>query len=132
MAQIREVRLVDDIDGGNATETVTFALDGREFEIDLGSGNATSLRDQFAPYIAAGRRVGRAARAGRRNVAQVQAETTPRKASRSENDAIRQWARERGAQVADRGRIPASVIRAYQEENGGSGVAAPQFADASA
>jgi hypothetical protein len=130
MAQIREVRLVDDIDGGNATETVTFALDGREFEIDLGSDNATSLRDQFAPYIAAGRRVGRAAR-GRRSVA-VQAETTPRKASRSENDAIRQWARERGAQVADRGRIPASVIRAYQEENGGSGVAAPQFADASA
>lgn len=131
MAQIREVRLVDDIDGGNATETVTFALDGREFEIDLGSDNATSLRDQFAPYIAAGRRVGRATR-GRRTAVQVQAETTPRKASRSENDAIRQWARERGAQVADRGRIPASVIRAYQEENGGSGVAAPQFADASA
>jgi hypothetical protein len=129
MAQIRTVRLVDDTTGEDAAETVTFALDGREYEIDLSSANAASLRDQFAAYIAAGRRVTRGAR-GRRNAVQV--ETTPRKASRSENDAIRQWARERGAQVADRGRIPASVIRAYQEENGGSGVTAPQFADASA
>ena len=49
-------RRVDDVDGSIASQTVTFALDGQRFEIDLSDDNAAALRDVFAPYIAAGRR----------------------------------------------------------------------------
>jgi nucleoid-associated protein Lsr2 len=40
MAQKVQVLLVDDLDGSEATETVTFGLDGVAYEIDLSSGNA--------------------------------------------------------------------------------------------
>ena len=41
MAQKVQVLLVDDLDGGEATETVAFSLDGTTYEIDLSSDNAT-------------------------------------------------------------------------------------------
>ena len=54
----REVieKLVDDLDGGEATETVTFALDGTSFEMDLSKKNATAFRKSFNRYIKAARR----------------------------------------------------------------------------
>lgn len=52
-------KLVDDLDGGDADETVKFALDGVQYEIDLSASNAGKLRDVFAPYIANGTKVGR-------------------------------------------------------------------------
>jgi hypothetical protein len=51
------VELFDDLDGGRANETVGFALDGVEYEIDLSSANAARLRDMLADYIAHGHRV---------------------------------------------------------------------------
>ena len=45
MAQKVQVILVDDIDGGEADETVSFSLDGVSYEIDLSESNATELRD---------------------------------------------------------------------------------------
>ena len=51
MAQKVQVLLVDDLDGGEATETVAFSLDGTTYEIDLSSDNATKLRKEFAPYV---------------------------------------------------------------------------------
>ncbi|MET9943255.1 histone-like nucleoid-structuring protein Lsr2, partial [Streptomyces halstedii] len=56
MAQRVVVTLSDDIDGGTAAETVTFALDGRTYEIDLNPANAKKLRKALAPYMAAGRK----------------------------------------------------------------------------
>ncbi len=55
---------VDDLDGSSATQTVMFALDGRQFEIDLSAANAKLLREIFLPYVAAGRRLGRSHRGG--------------------------------------------------------------------
>ena len=40
MAQKVQVVLIDDLDGGDATETVTFGLDGATYEIDLSEQNA--------------------------------------------------------------------------------------------
>ena len=40
MAQKVEVHLEDDLDGGPADDTVTFALDGKDYEIDLSTANA--------------------------------------------------------------------------------------------
>ena len=56
MAQIREVRLVDDLDGEAADETVEFGIDGRNYEIDLSEPNAARLAAIFEPLIRAGRK----------------------------------------------------------------------------
>jgi hypothetical protein len=108
MAQKVQITLVDDIDGGPATETVSFSLDGVAYEIDLSDGNAARLRDALAPYVGpARRRGGRAAGGSGRG-----------RRSRSANNRtaqMRAWARENGHQVHERGRIPADISAAYEK-----------------
>ena len=113
MAQVREVRLIDDLDGKDADETVEFAFDGKSYAIDLSTENASKLRDAFATYVAAARRI-----SGRRRSAPAPA-AAPRRAStdREQNQAIREWARKRNLKVSDRGRIPSSVLEAYHQEH---------------
>lgn len=65
MAQKVQVLLVDDLDGGEADETVTFALDGKTYEIDLTTANAEKLRGLLDPYTKGGRRTGGRVSAGR-------------------------------------------------------------------
>lgn len=114
MAQIREIRLVDDLDGEAADETVEFGIDGKNYEIDLSKANAGKLRDALADYVAAARRS-----VGRRRGAPSGGGGSNRRASidREQNQAIRDWARKRGMKVSDRGRIPAEVLEAYHQEN---------------
>ena len=57
MARKVQVLLEDDIDGTPGAETVLFSLDGKSYEIDLSEKNAEKLREAFAPWIGAGRRV---------------------------------------------------------------------------
>ncbi|AEE44718.1 histone-like nucleoid-structuring protein Lsr2 [Cellulomonas fimi] len=108
MAQKVQVLLVDDIDGGTADETVTFALDGVTYEIDLTAAHATELRDSLAQWVGHARKVGGRSSAGR---------TAPRPGGvkRSANDAqaIREWAKANGHHVSERGRISADVKAAY-------------------
>jgi hypothetical protein len=114
VAQIREIRLIDDLDGDTADETVEFGIDGKNYEIDLSKSNAGKLRDALAAYVAAARRAG-----GRRRGSSSSG-TGARRPSidREQNQAIRDWARKRGMKVSDRGRIPAEVLEAYHQENG--------------
>ncbi len=63
MAKTVIVKLTDDIDGGDADETIQFALDGRSYEVDLSAVNATKLRDALKPYIEKGRGTGGGGRA---------------------------------------------------------------------
>jgi hypothetical protein len=56
MAQTVIVKLTDDFDGGEADETISFALNGENYEIDLSAKNAARLREAFAPFIEKGRR----------------------------------------------------------------------------
>lgn len=109
MAQKVQVVLVDDIDQGTADETVSFSLDGVAYEIDLSAANAAALREAFAPYVGAGRRVGGRTRSGRRPAA-------PR--SRTSSTAIREWGRSNGFEVSERGRISAELRAAYEKANG--------------
>ena len=104
--------LEDDIDGGDAAETVTFALDGTSYEIDLSEKNAKELRDAFSRYVSSARKVSRGNRAsgGGRSRA-----TGGGRMDREQAGAIRDWARKNGHQVSDRGRIPASVVQAYED-----------------
>ena len=67
MAQRVEIVLIDDLDGSDATETISFALDGATYEIDLSEENATALRSCLGDYLANARRAagpGRRARSG--------------------------------------------------------------------
>ena len=117
MAQVTTVRLVDDLDGGEADQSISFTLDGRALEIDLSSENAGKLREIFAPYIAAARRGdGRPARTHPRTAT---ASTAPREAT----VLIREWAAANGLTVAARGRISAEVLQAYESRGTGAGAA---------
>ena len=122
MAQIREVRLVDDLDGETADETVEFGIDGKNYEIDLSKENAVRLRDVLADFVSAARRAGgrRRGSSAATNSASGSAGTAPKGRTaidREQNQAIREWARKRGMKVSDRGRIPAEVLEAYHKEN---------------
>lgn len=103
MAQRVHVVLEDDIDGSEAAETVSFALDGTTYEIDLNDQNAAALREALSPYIGHARKASRARRG---------AGSSARSSSGSASD-IRAWARSNGHQVSDRGRVPQEIVDAY-------------------
>lgn len=104
MAQKVQIILEDDLDGGEADETVSFALDGTSYEIDLNEANATAMREALATYVGHARKV--TGSRGRRS----SAKSTGSGPSPKE---VREWARENGHDVPDRGRIPADVREAY-------------------
>lgn len=122
MAQIREVRLVDDLDGEAADETVEFGIDGKSYEIDLSKENAGRLRDVLADFVTAARRAGgrrRRSRSACTGTASGGAGSAPRGRTaidREQNQAIREWARKQGMKVSDRGRIPAEVLEADHKD----------------
>jgi nucleoid-associated protein Lsr2 len=105
MAQKVHIVLEDDLDGSDATQTVTFGLDGTSYEIDLNDKNAAALRDAMATYVGHARKV-TGARRGRRSSAAT--------ASGHSAKEIRDWARTSGHNVPARGRIPADVRDAFE------------------
>lgn len=111
MAQTVKIILEDDLDGGPAEETVRFGLDGAQYEIDLSEENAAKLRDAVRPYIAKARR----AQAKQAPKQGKSAGTRPAGKSNPDTAAIRQWARENGHPVSDRGRIHQDVQKAYYD-----------------
>ncbi|MDF6043140.1 Lsr2 family protein [Streptomyces sp. JH14] len=111
MAQKVQVLLVDDLDGGEADETVTFALDGKTYEIDLTTTNADKLRGLLEPYTKGGRRTG-----GRAAGTRGKGRAVP--GGNKDTAEIRKWARENGHNVNDRGRVPAEIREAYEKANG--------------
>jgi hypothetical protein len=106
------VELVDDIDGGQAHETVKFGLDGLSFEIDLSNKNAAKLRGALQTYVDNGTRISGRTAAGRGSAHR------PVAAEREQNQAIRAWAARKGLEVAARGRIAADIIDQYNREAG--------------
>lgn len=106
MAQRVITQLVDDLTGDDIVEgkgeTVSFALDGQQYSIDLTHKNADKFRGLFQDYIAVASKLGRKSgtRAGRA-------------ASGPSARELRDWARSNGLDVPDRGRIPGAVRDAY-------------------
>jgi hypothetical protein len=112
MARKVQVILSDDLDESlSADETVSFSLDGTNYEIDLADKNATEMREVFARYVSSARKVGRG---GNRASGGGRARATGGRMDREQAGAIRDWARKNGHAVSDRGRIPASVVEAYE------------------
>jgi len=108
-------RVVDDLDGtelpAGQGETVRFALDGIDYEMDLSQANADRLRGDLEVWTGRARRVGGRAR---RSVAVASPPGSRRSAAASEAAPIRAWARENGYDVSDRGTIPAYIREAYE------------------
>ena len=114
MAQKIQTLFIDDIDGGAAEGTVRFALDGTEYEIDLNAKHSEELRSALGKYVTHARKVGGSARRAGRAAG---------RASRGAGSAvntteIRNWAREQGYDIKDRGRVPADLVAKYQAASG--------------
>lgn len=105
MAQKIQVLLTDDLSGDEAQETVTFALDGSNYEIDLTTEHANELREKLQSYISHGRRV----RSGTSSRSQKRAPAARGADSRK----IREWAIGNGFTPSARGRISQEILEAY-------------------
>jgi hypothetical protein len=114
MTQRTVIRLVDDLDDtvivDGVGETVTFALDGRRYEIDLTNDHADEMRAALDRYVRAARKVG-----GRQGRARAIA-TAPKTAAvvNYSAQAVRAWARANKIDVSPRGRIPQSVVDRFR------------------
>jgi hypothetical protein len=102
MAKIIETRLVDDLDGTEAAETVRFGLDGKSFTIDLSKSNARALRAALRKYVAAA------------SPERTSGPTRRRSASSGPDPkAVREWASKNKVKLSSRGRIPGPVLEQY-------------------
>lgn len=106
MAKKVIVTLIDDFDNESvADQTVHFSFDGIDYEVDVSTKNADTLREYFRPWVDKARRVGRTGRKAAK----------PRTQDKKDTTAIREWARQQGHSVSARGRIPAEIVDAYRE-----------------
>jgi len=103
MAQRTIVSFVDDIDGGEASQTIKFGIDSVEYEIDLSDKNAAKLRKALAAYTERGRKLSRSGRPYKL----IKLGPTSRE--------LRAWAKSHGHDVPDRGRVPRSIQDAYDK-----------------
>jgi hypothetical protein len=105
-------QLVDDLDGTvlepGEGETVLFSLDGRSYEIDLTADNAQKLRDTFADYISAARRMSSG------SSSPTSTTRGRRRTGQTDYGPVREWAKKNGFTVSERGRVPAAIIEAYE------------------
>jgi Lsr2 len=107
MATQIQTLLIDDLDGSEAKETVTFGIDGTNYEIDLNDENAKNLRAALTPFVASARRSDSAPARGRRR-------GTAQRPSRDRSSEIRAWAKAQGLEVSERGRIAAHITQQYE------------------
>ncbi len=107
MAQKVNIVLVDDIDGAEASQTVSFGLDGTSYEIDLTDKNAKALREALATYVGHARKSGARGRARRSSSSNLGPSSKQ----------VRDWARSNGYQVSDRGRVSAEIRQAFDAAN---------------
>ncbi|MBO1031263.1 Lsr2 family protein [Tessaracoccus sp. SD287] len=109
MVQRTILVIEDDLDGGDAVETVSFALDGVSYDIDLNEANAAKLRDSLAVWIGHARRTG-----GRSRTGSATNGARRGRGRRSQGADIRAWAQSQGMKVSERGRVSKEVVEAYE------------------
>ena len=106
MATQTRTEIIDDIDGKTLRDPITieFSIDGVAYEFDTSAKHAKEFRQAVEPYTSVARRA-KPAPARRRR-------TTGRR-SPEQLAAIREWARQNGHTVSDKGRIARSVVDAF-------------------
>lgn len=114
MGRTTIVQLIDDLDGSDATTTVQFGWDGVNYQIDLTTAHAKAFTTAIQPYLAVARRTSPPRRGQRTQARRTPSPVRRGSAGAADPAAIRTWAADNGLSVAARGRIPASVVDAYQ------------------
>lgn len=123
VAQKTIVTLIDDLTGEEAEDisTVEFALEGVTYEIDLADDNAAKLRDNLARYVAAARKTSArrpsargADRSAGRGAGNGNGGVAGSGYNRDTLRAIREWAKQNGHSVSERGRLPLTVLNAWE------------------
>jgi hypothetical protein len=116
MAKATVEVLIDDLDGSEATATVTIGWNGDWRELDLSKRNLASLSRTLDKYWKVGRPVSADRRPTTRRGRPKNA-SSPRPAANATRDPkmIRAWATQNGIAIPARGRIPADVERQYNE-----------------
>ena len=107
MAQRTQIVFTDDLDGGPADTTVSFAVDGTAYEIDLSAAHAEELRAALQPFVAGARRVGGSSRRNGKSA----------RPGGPAPSSVREWAKAEGIKVSDRGRVPAELVVKFQAAN---------------
>ena len=105
MVQRTVTTLVDDLDHREIEsdgQTIRFAYQGIQYEIDLSAKNAKKLDKALAPFVAAARRV--SSSGPRSKVLPATVDTK----------VVRKWAESNGIEVSNRGRISAHVLEQYR------------------
>lgn len=121
MAKQVTTQLVDDIDGSviddESGETIEFAVSGVEYVIDLKTKNATEFHRKLDYYIEHATRVGGHKRKPSPAVTASTSATSTAATRRdpAQTRAIRQWAADNDYEISDRGRIPESIVEAYDD-----------------
>src|SRR5829696_3578929 len=112
MATKTIVQLTDDLDPSvEATDTIRFALDNTDYEIDLSNDHINQLRSALDPYLKHARKVG----GGRRGRAAAPFQRSGGR--RQDLGQVRKWAADNGVELSTRGRIAASVLAAYDAKD---------------
>ena len=101
------VTLTDDLDGSTAVETITFAFEGANYEIDLSKSNAKAFERAMSLYVGHARKVRSTRKAGAARTG----------GSKQDLGVVREWAKSNGYDVSDRGRVAAAVLEAYEAAN---------------
>lgn len=106
-------QLIDDINGSEIPEgegeRVAFSLRGVDYQIDLSAANVAKLDKALKPYVEAATKVG-----GRRGRRAAKSASASGANSKEQLAAIREWAREEGYEVSDRGRVKAEIVEAFR------------------
>ena len=101
------VNLTDDLDGSEAVESISFALDGVSYGIDLNAKNAATLRRALDKYISAARQESVPSYVGHRRRVTRKGELDPK--------VVRAWAEAHGLAIRSHGRISSEVIEQYRK-----------------
>ncbi len=110
------VRLIDDLDGSDATQSVEFVYKGKSYRLDLNDDNALNLEKALAPYMAAAEQAGSAETSSRPRGTRRQAvarSRKPKQASDYNPKEVRVWAQANGVDLPARGRIPSEVLERF-------------------
>lgn len=88
---------------------MTFGLGDTWYEVDLTPEEQKGLEDALESYLKVSRKAAVSPAAKKRLVPETTAE---------ERDRIRAWGKENGYEFAERGRIPKTLQKAYDEAHG--------------
>ena len=114
MAKQTVIRMTDDLDGSEATQTVDFSYRGKTYSIDLNDANASDFDDALAPYVTAAEKTGGGRSSSRSSSGRRAAAPSQRSSGDVDPKAVRAWAEANGVAVSPRGRIKADVLEQYR------------------